>query len=126
MQDFFDLPSPPIHYDIKGKGKDTSSKPIIPSYTTFTYEHDKKSPLVEALHYMYTTGYNLIPKQGYKGLGLGVNEHGIKYLVHIPFKLDCHSIGFSKYQVKVGDVNHRPPLNKLLSTPALDNPDIHQ
>lgn len=60
VQDFFDLPSPLIHDDIKGKGKETSSKPIIPPYTTFTHEHDKQSPPIEALHDMYTIGYHMI------------------------------------------------------------------
>ena len=43
VQDFFDLPSPLIHDDIKGKSKDTSSKPIIFPYITFSHEHDKQS-----------------------------------------------------------------------------------
>ena len=57
MQAFFDLPSPSylIHDDIKGKTKENSSKPIIPPYTTFSYDHPEKSPHVEALQDMYTT-----------------------------------------------------------------------
>ena len=55
VQDFFALPSPLIHDDIKGKGKETSSKPIIPYYKIFSHEHDKQSPPVEYLHDMYTT-----------------------------------------------------------------------
>ncbi|WP_044909138.1 hypothetical protein, partial [[Clostridium] innocuum] len=100
VQDFFDLPSPLIHDDIKGKGKETSSKPIIPPYTTFTHEHDKQSPPVEALHNMYTTRYNMVTKQGYKGLGLGVNEHGIRFPVHIPPKPDMYGVGCSKSHIK--------------------------
>ena len=45
---------------------------------------------------MYTTRYKIITKKGYKGLGLGVNEHGIKYLVHLPSKLNFHGVGYSK------------------------------
>ena len=65
-------------------------------------------------------------KQGYKVLGLGVNEHGIKYLVHIPSKPDFHDVGCLKSQVKEGDVNHCPPLHKLLPTPTLDKSNICQ
>ena len=95
MQTFFDLPFPLIHDDIKGKSKDTSFKPIISSYTTFPHEHDKQSPPIDDLHDMYTTRYTMIAKQGYKGLGLGVNEHGIKYLIYKPTKLDLHGVGCS-------------------------------
>ena len=68
----------------------------------------------------------MITKKGYKGLGLGVNEYGIKYLVHIPSKLDLHGVHCSKSQVKEGDVNHHPHLHQLLPTPTLDNSDIRQ
>ena len=101
-------------------------KPIIPSYKTISHNHDKQSSLVEDLHDMYTTGYTMIIKQGYKGLGIGVNEHGIKYPIHIPSKIDFHGVGCSKSQVKEGDFNHHPPLHKLLPTPTLDNSDIRQ
>ena len=37
-----------------------------------------------------------------------------------------HGVGCLKYQVKEGDVNHCPPLHKILPTPTLDNPDIRQ
>ena len=58
-----------IHDDIKGKGKYTYSKPIVPSYTTFTHEHNKQSPPLEDLHDMYIIGYTMITKQGFKCLG---------------------------------------------------------
>ena len=68
----------------------------------------------------------MITKKGYKGLDLGVNEHNIKYPIHIPSKLDFHGVGCSKSQVKEGDVNHRTPFHNLLPRPTLDNFDIHQ
>ena len=105
--------------------KGTSSKPFIPSYTTFYFKHDKQSSFVEDLHDMYTKRYNMITKKGYKGLGLGVNEHDIKYPVHIPSKIYLHGVGCSNSQIKEGDVNHHPPLHKFLPTPTLDNSGIH-
>ena len=68
----------------------------------------------------------MITKQGYKGLGLGVNEHGIKYHIHIPSKPDLHGVGCSKSQVKEGEVNHHHLLHKLLPTPTLNNSNICQ
>ena len=126
VQDFFDLHSPLIHDYIKGKGKEISSKPMIPPYTSFTYKIDNKSPTIEALHDMYTTGYNVITKQGYEGLALGVNENGIKYPILITSKPYLHCVGFSKYFVKEGDVNHHPSLHKRLPTLTLGNSDVHQ
>ena len=68
----------------------------------------------------------MITKKGYRVLGLGFNEHGIKYLVHIPPKLYLYGVFGLKYQVNIGDINAHPPLHNLLPTPTLHNFDIHQ
>ena len=72
---------------------------------------------------MYTTGYTMVDKQGYKGLGLGINEQGIKKPIHSSPKQNMHGIGFPPSQFEVADLNYHPPLHILLPTPTLDHPD---
>ena len=68
----------------------------------------------------------MVAKQCCKGLGLGVNEHGIKNLINVSPKHDMHGIGYSSSQFHVADINYRPSLDILLPTPTLDHPDTPQ
>lgn len=60
-------------------------------------------------------GYDIITRQGYKGLGLGIHEHGIKLHVHIPPRNPQRGPGY----ISPSNTPFRPPrpcLHLLLPT----------
>ena len=61
-----------------------TNAPIIPPYTTFSHTSSDTTFYPSTHCRTYTMGYNILTRQGYKGLGLVINEHGIKNPIDPP------------------------------------------